>query len=93
MLSEGNVPESVTPDKKPTLGDEPDDYSQIPNSNPSFFDEPQAFLTKYRKEIFFIIVALGLTTFVYLQRDSEDEETKEDKKFIRQMKIFKDYER
>jgi hypothetical protein len=88
ILLGGNVPKNPPSSKKknPTT----DDNSGGGNQTPNPLEEPKEFFEQYQTQIFIAIALIGVLFYLYTQKDiEEDEDTKEDKKFMRQMMLMK----
>lgn len=91
-LSQGNVPDRVSPDSNPrgNISGNNGTGNSNNNNNSNPLENPQTFWEQNKKMIVVVLGLLGLMFYVYTQKDIEDEEEiMEDKKFMRQMALMK----
>ncbi|CAG8660580.1 11030_t:CDS:2, partial [Ambispora gerdemannii] len=88
-LIDGKIPRnpgSSKPKGNPKTGNSGGGSTPIPNP----LEDPESFFEQYKTQIFIAMALIGIIFFLYSQKDTEeDEDTKEDKKFMRQMMLMK----
>jgi hypothetical protein len=86
----GNAPE---PTNNPRGGREPGGSGSGGNGNgqtPNPLEDPKSFFTQNKTMLVFVLGLVGLALYLFIQKDDEaEEDTKEDKKFMRQMAMMK----
>ncbi|CAG8794671.1 17594_t:CDS:2, partial [Racocetra persica] len=92
-LFAGNAPE---PTNNPRGGREPGGSGSGENGNgqtPNPLEDPKSFFTQNKTMLVFVLGLVGLALYLFIQKDDEaKEDTKEDKKFMRQMAMMKKYQ-